>query len=207
MQNFEKTKFVAELTAIAGIYGREISTTLLATYFDTLRDFALEEVFRALRAHVRNPSAGQFFPKPADVIREIEAEQNKADNRPSGNEAWTIAVTAQNENATVVWNEEIAEAWDIARCIEGDSQGARMAFRDAYERIVTANRAVKISPRWFASLGRDPAGREKPILEARRKNLIGSGIARAAISHNPTAVLELERIDAEISRKALRVVK
>jgi hypothetical protein len=87
---------------------------------------------------------------------------NAPGRHPTANEAWALVLSSQDEAETVVWTEQIAEAAGIAQPIldDGDKTGARMAFRDAYERIL---RERSDSPRWFASLGSDPVRRQDAL--------------------------------------------
>ena len=84
---------------------------------------------------------------------------------PTANEAWALVLSSHDEAETVVWTEQIAEAAGIVQPIldAGDEVGARMAFRDAYERIL---RERPESPRWFPSLGSDPVRRQAALYRA-----------------------------------------
>lgn len=99
---------------------------------------------------------------------------NQADGRPGANEAWGIALSAFDEAQTVVLNDEITEAMGAARPVmnSGDDVGARMAFRDAYERIVRNNRSVGSKPKWYPSLGHDPLLRVDAIKAAEERGLL-----------------------------------
>lgn len=98
------------------------------------------------------------------------------DGRPSGDEAWAIALQSSDEAETVVWNGEIQKAMAAARPIldAGDKIGARMAFKEAYERIVRANREQGVSPVWVASLGWDKERRALAIESAHSLGLLSS---------------------------------
>lgn len=99
-----------------------------------------------------------------DIIDRIE----DSDGHPAADEAWSLAVTANDETATVVWTDEIAQAWGAAKPILdlGDDVGARMAFRAAYQRRVDSARANATRPRWIPSLGTDPELRQLAIADA-----------------------------------------
>lgn len=103
------------------------------------------------------------------------------DGHLAADEAWAIAIQAIDENETVVWTQEIAEAWGAARLIVagGDEVGARMAFRSAYERRLTESRANGRRPKWFPSLGHDPAKRA-PALETAADRLRLAHLAEQA---------------------------
>ncbi len=90
---------------------------------------------------------------------------------PTANEAWALVLASHDEAETVIWTEQIAEAAGIARPVldAGDEVGARMAFRDAYDRIL---RERPEAPRWFASLGSDHGRRTAAIDRAVRAGLL-----------------------------------
>lgn len=96
---------------------------------------------------------------PADVIGRLD------DGRPTPEEAW--AMVPRSEAETVVWTEEMAQAWAIAQDA-GDRQSARMAFLAAYRRLVQHARDAGTPPRWTPSLGHDPRGREQALEHAVR---------------------------------------
>ena len=52
--------------------GKTITPMAVQLAFSLLRDYALEDVARAVFQHLRNPDTGQFAPKPADVIRMLQ---------------------------------------------------------------------------------------------------------------------------------------
>lgn len=98
----------------------------------------------------------------AGIISLIEEE----DGRPSADEAW--AMCPRNEEDSTFWNDEIQAAMGIARPVldSGDKIGARMAFRDAYERLVREARSQNRNPNWSLSLGWDKAGRVESVAKA-----------------------------------------
>ncbi|MCZ3122564.1 hypothetical protein NYZ23_19850, partial [Acinetobacter baumannii] len=79
-----------------------------------------------------------------------------------------LALTSRHEAATVVWTIETAQAFAICRPVleTGDEVGARMAFKDAYNRLVLAARRSGQLPQWQASLGWDMAQREAILKRA-----------------------------------------
>lgn len=130
--------------------------TAKALYFRALAEYPLAAVRAALDAHVKDPQRGRWFPRPADLIAQLQGLQAN-DGRPGAEEAWAIALQSADEAASVVWTDEIAEAMGVARPVmqAGDKVGARMAFREAYERLVDAARRQGRKATWTASLGHD----------------------------------------------------
>lgn len=136
-----------------------------------LGGYGIKNLRGAVYAHLSDPERGRFVPTPADLKAQIDLALQK-DGRPTADEAWSIAVQLEDERATVVSNDEIAQAWAVAREVMPDRVGARMAFRSAYERFVGESRAANKPVKWFPSLGMDVQGREGPLLEAVRKGLL-----------------------------------
>ena len=62
-----------------------------------------------------------------------------------------------------------------------------MAFRDAYKRIVTANRTAGIAPYWRASLGHDRGGREVALAEGLAKGRLGAKYVENVLGYLPAA--------------------
>ncbi|MCG5072254.1 hypothetical protein [Paraburkholderia tagetis] len=157
--------FVELLDAAYSLHGKTLPAMAKALFFRALVAHPLPVVRKAIDAHVKDSQRGQYAPKPADLIAQIEGAASN-DMRPGPEEAWAIAVQAFDEDATVMLTDEISEAQGIARPIFelGDEVGARMAFREAYGRLVTQARAAGVAVKWWPSLGIDPDGR-KEVLE------------------------------------------
>jgi len=144
-----------------------------AVFFRALAAYPLQGVLAAFDAHVSDPDRGRFPPLPADIIAKLE--QHVADDgRPGAEEAWALAMRSTDEAETIVWTAEAAEAMGICRPIlsAGDEVGARMAFREAYTRLVDTARRARIAPQWTPSLGHDHERRERAIAEAAQRGLL-----------------------------------
>lgn len=159
--------FVALLDAAYALYGKSLSAEAKAMHFRALNAYSLPAVRGALEAHVKDPQRGQFAPKPADVIAQLEGEATH-DGRPGPDEAWAMALNAQDEAATVVWTAEMAQAFGVARSVleRGDEVGARMAFKEVYKRRVDEARRQGQGVRWQASLGWAADLREQALGQA-----------------------------------------
>jgi len=72
MQAHDALKFTTLIATIGELYGKAVSIELTDIYWHTLKRFQLEDISLALEAHIGNPDCGQFFPKPADIVRFIE---------------------------------------------------------------------------------------------------------------------------------------
>lgn len=177
--------FVTLLRDVYGLYpsARPLTDGQATMFFRAVAAYPLATVQQAFDAHVKDQQRGRFPPLPADVIAQING-QAAADGRPGADEAWATALQARDEAASVVWTEETAQAWDTARRVLdlGDEVGARMAFRDAYNRLVEEARRQRKPIDWRASLGFDPAGRAEAI---------GAAEAAGLLAHSPTLALPM----------------
>lgn len=152
-------RIIEALGVTAEAMGQQLTPAALLLMADDLAPYGLETVLAALtrvRRECRRLSV-------ADVIERIQI----ADGRPKSDEAWANALAALDEAETVVWTQEAAQAFEVARPLLeiNDKTGARMAFRDAYERLCERARASCEPAEWSASLGWD-AERRRLVLEA-----------------------------------------
>lgn len=152
-------QIVRALGVTAEAMGQQLSPAGLLLMADDLAAYGVETVLAALtkvRRECRRLSV-------ADVIERIQI----ADGRPKSDEAWANALAALDESETVVWTKEAAQAFEVARPLLeiNDKTGARMAFRDAYERLCELARSSCEPAQWSASLGWD-AERRRLVLEA-----------------------------------------
>lgn len=169
MRTEDKADFTKLLAATMAVYERQITSGFVDIFFSALGQYPLEVVREALNRHLQDPEGGRFAPKPADLIRQVVTAK-ASDGRPGRDEAWAIAQRSLDESETVVTSEEILEAMAIARplLVElNDKVAARMAFVEAYDRIVGVKRATGEKFEWFVSLG-DDKSRRAPAIEAAR---------------------------------------
>jgi hypothetical protein len=87
------------------------------------------------------------------------------DGYPGPEAAWAM-VSKLDDGATVVWTDEMAEAFHGVRGMLEDRVQARMAFLEVYRTKLAEARAVAKVPRWWPSLGWDASQRAAAITEA-----------------------------------------
>lgn len=152
-------KILKAIAVTAELTGTELSRAALLTMEVDLSEYAEPDALRALDRFRRE---SKFRLTLAAIIELIEQE----DGRPSADEAW--AMCPRCESDSTFWNDEIQGAMGLARAVldTGDKVGARMAFRDAYERLVREARAQKRKPSWSLSLGWDKSGRIESVTKA-----------------------------------------
>lgn len=156
--------------------GKIFSQRAMTMIFDSLKDYPLEAVSQAVKIHMKK---GKFAPVPSDIIEIIT--EHTGQKHIGADEAWGLVLDSFNENTTVVITKEIAEARGLVIDIfqSGDVTGARMAFRDAYNRIVS----TASNPSWYVSLGPGAerlAGNAKQFAAVQKAILLGRLPASAA---------------------------
>lgn len=188
MQNTDMAQFGTMLDAVCSLLSRgayQPSPTNTALYFRSLARYSLPEVRAAFDAHVADPQRGRFVPVPADILAQLEGIAAQ-DGRPGVEEAWALAMRSTDEGDTVVWTSEVAEAMGICQPIlnAGDEVGARMAFKEAYTRIIDSARRARIEPQWTPSIGHDPE---------RRSSAIAAAVSAGRLENNQFAALPSPR--------------
>lgn len=152
------------------------SPGVLTVFWANLESYPLDAVLRAISRHV---AASDFAPTPAAILKHLPKQ---SDGRPEADEAWAIALRSRDERDTVVWTDEIAQAWEAAKpVLDGDEIGARMAFRAAYTRICDTNRTANHAPQWLVSQGFDAARREEVVTQAVREGRLQLEHAKAVV--------------------------
>lgn len=187
MREADFAPFCALLDDTAALLGRGLALTATqrAMYFRALAEHSLDAVRAALDAHIRDPQRGRFFPMPADLIAQLQGLAAD-DGRPGPEEAWATALRGTDEADTIVWTAETAQAWAIASPVlrGGDEVGARMAFKEAYGRLVDEARRQHVAASWQASLGHDPY---------RRQQALAAAAALGRIAHSDVPALPAPR--------------
>lgn len=169
MQDSDRKRFRDLMERAGAVYCEDVSHRF-APYWELLaKRLDIEAFATALERHALDPERGRFFPRPADLMAAAPS-----DGRPSGDEAWALALLARDEADTVCWTEEIAAAtaaaWPVLDV--GDKVGARMAFLAAYQRVVSRAREDGQPVRWRMSLGHDPQRRADACEAALRQGLV-----------------------------------
>jgi len=91
MNNTQRPDFYDLWVSACEPYGKNFIPTAnaLEFIFNTLRNYEISDIRRALQAHMLNPDEGRFAPKPADLIRYMVGDSASLAQR-----AWTKVLTA-----------------------------------------------------------------------------------------------------------------
>lgn len=168
-------KLLQNLAATAELMGTQLSPMALAMMAKDLQEFPFEIIVQAL-GNVRKNS-GRF--NLAVIVAEIE--NLKHDDRLGVEEAW--ALYPHDEAGSAVITNEMAEAMRAAQQLvdEGDMIGGRMAFKEAYNRIVKTNKANGIEPKWFPTLGTCKEDRAQVLKDAVEKGRLTQDYATSLL--------------------------
>lgn len=141
----------------AELCGRTFSEPAARIFVADLDGFPEPAVIKAL-AKCRREVRGILTVQ--DVVSRID------DGRPGAEEAW--ALMPFDESQSVVWSDEMARAFGVAGPLlaHGDKVAARMAFKEAYSRMVAEARDAGRKVTWTPSLGHDERGRAAALQAA-----------------------------------------
>lgn len=189
---------VKALAVTCELTGTDITQEAARVMVMDLSQFPEDQVLKAL-VKCRRELKGRMT--IADVISRLE------DGRPGPEEAW--AMIPRDENSSVVWTTEMAEAFGLS-CRHGDDVVAgRMVFIEAYKKRVQEARDAGRPVTWIPSLGHDPRGREAALMLAVEKGRMSPMRAMELLPHSASQVV-VERIGAmggEFTKRMLEVRK
>ena len=81
MTDLDKEDFKMLMVGIGELYGKEITKPLMRIYFSALTDYSLIEVEQGINKHALDPKHGSFFPKPADIVRNLQTSDLSAEDK------------------------------------------------------------------------------------------------------------------------------
>ena len=158
-----KKDFSVLMDATMPIFGQESSKPTKLLWWNLLAAYDFSDVGNAFAQHLK---MSKFAPRPADIIQLID--KMHPDGRVDADEAW--ALIPKDEATSAILSDEMMQAWGRARELYegGDRVGARMAFRDTYNRLTEQSKLEGKKPAWTLSLGWDVKGRDAVIEEGVR---------------------------------------
>lgn len=75
MSPSEYPKFIATLAGVHDFYGKDLSEFATQVWVEAVKGFELQQVSKALSAHLMDPDRGQYMPKPSDLVRQLQGTQ------------------------------------------------------------------------------------------------------------------------------------
>lgn len=204
MEISQKPPFLQLLTGTLAAYGKSLPERgIVDAWWANLQPYPIRIVEMAFAAYF--DENGEFAPVPAGIAMRCKM----MDGRPGSEEAWAIALTSRDEADTVVWTAETAEAFALCQSVfsMGDEVGARMAFKEAYARLVGKARTEHRPAQWSASLGWDVTRRAAVLATAATAGLLAAPIVAGLLPApagdavpNANARVQLDRIRQMLSQ-------
>lgn len=108
MRPSDKAAFAELLTSVHAFYGKDASTFAISVWWEACKPFDLAAVRDAVNRHATNPDAGQFMPKPADMVKMLQGS-----TQDGAMVAWAKvdkAIRFVGTYATVVFDDPIIHA-------------------------------------------------------------------------------------------------
>src|SRR5688500_8833324 len=78
MEIDDSQRFHEGSSGVMGFYGKSVSRFALDVWWTALKRHDLSAIVDAFNRHLANPDAGQFAPKPADIIRMLQGSTQDA---------------------------------------------------------------------------------------------------------------------------------
>lgn len=72
MHPSDLAKFKDLITDVMAFYRQDVSRFAITTWWQACQGFDLEQVSKAFTAHAMDPERGQYAPRPADIVRQLQ---------------------------------------------------------------------------------------------------------------------------------------
>lgn len=79
MNNDDKKRFAEIMVTSGEIFDKKIGKTLVKTYFNMLSGYSIDQVATGFQNHFLDPDQGMFFPKPANIAKQINGTVKQQD--------------------------------------------------------------------------------------------------------------------------------
>lgn len=167
----------------------------LEMWWAALRQFPDGSVRMSAERHIKTSA---FKPHLSDIVKGCEAQVSGS--WLGADEAWALMPKSEHESAMLT--DEIAQAIAAATPLleQGDKIAARMAFKDAYTRLVEQARIEGRQPRYFPSFGTDPQARVVMLAKAVQTGQVS---ADRAIEWQPEHATEIVKMAGVTSHPLL----
>lgn len=161
----------------------------LEMWWDALKHFP-DGAVKAATARFLKTS--HFKPQLADIVNGCAAQLDG--DWIGADEAWALMPKSESDSAMLT--DEIAQAMAAASPLleGGDRVAARMAFKDAYSRLIEKAKIEGRMPKFFASFGSDPAGRVTVLGNAVQKGQISLNRATELLPEYATDIVRMSGV-------------
>lgn len=169
-------RIIKAITVALELTGTTLSDPAVKVMLDELATYPEADVLAAIKRCCTELRGRLTL---ADILDRLP------NGHPGAEEAWSICSRCLNdERLTVVWTDEMAQAFGVALGLQSDVVAARMAFKEVYNANVAHARLERRSPVWRVSPGTDKDGRSLAILDAVEKGRISLTYAQAILPYH-----------------------
>ena len=75
MRQSDRDRLLEVLAGVYAFYGKDLSQFSCDVWVQACESYEVEQVTKALSAHLMDPERGQWLPKPADLVRQLVGTQ------------------------------------------------------------------------------------------------------------------------------------
>lgn len=166
-----KDKTLSMIATAFELTGSSLSEEGLEMVEDALSGYSDDDILLSLKLCLKQVKGKIGIP---DIISRIPKTANM---RPGADEAF--AALPRSEFESVVWTPEMARAHgEVFELLRTDPVGARMAFREVYNRLCDESEAKGIPVQWEFSGGTDKAHRELVLKDALALGKLGKSYVK-----------------------------
>lgn len=174
--------------------GQEISDLQLAMTVEKLGGYPEDAVRKAL-SRAQDECKRITY---TDILDRIPG------GHPGPEEAWaTIAKAMKNEALSLIWSDEMREAYGVANGVSDDPVQARMAFKETYSKAVAEARATRKPLTWTLSKGTDKAMLELVLTEGVKAGKLTAAYAKRQLPYLDLSEGEAVRVIQSVSPRLL----
>lgn len=204
----DKKPFQDLMKAVAEGYQKpEPSVDLLRLYFASLESYTLDQVRSALDAHMRNTQRGQFFPKIADVLFQLEGSGEYSPEK-------VIAMARANSTPLGALIRLEITRWDLDNLKPFDLRQRAIEVLELLPDMIERARQGRYTPHELRVLAKykiDPLGPIAPGLPAPSDPTLAARLVKAIESPKMPLLLqppeEHPETDAENTAEAARAAR
>jgi hypothetical protein len=169
-----------------------------------MADLAIAEMAQELegypQAHVL--AALKRCRKELKAIRYGDILDRLPGGHPGPEQAWALTRQAMHdETRSLIWSDEMREAYLAAHAVDDDDVAARMTFKEVYQQAVSASREAKRPIVWTLSKGTDKALLEAVVLEGVKAGQLTAEYAQRQLpNHDLPALQALQLVESMAPR-------
>lgn len=121
---------------------------------------------------------------------------------PGPEQAWALCSQAMHdETRSLIWSDEMREAYAAASAVDDDPVAARMAFKEVYMKAVAQSRDAQTPITWTLSRGTDTALLELVVSEGVKAGQLTPAYAQRLLpQHNLTELQALQLTESVAPR-------